>query len=356
MVYWFRRAMIVVLISFVSFFHATSGEAEEVLRRDFAGEIYDLVFEYGAYALLEGIHGSFFYEVYPISGYQIFSEKVLRAREIVFQPNSNLVFDALNHDYIAIVANKIKFTRPQDGSYMISSLDVRLPDGKDGNTGTNGPGRPHAGKGHDGQKGGAGGTGGAGEHGKSTDLPDLYVFANEVVLEGESDIPVDISFIFNGIDGSDGGNGGAGGNGGKGGDGGEASIRWLKCRHEPRDGGQGGDAGIGGPPGNGGNGGNGADIIIVGSPSVVDRLSFSRFKIDPGVPGIGGTRGREGQPGSGGQHGHRDFVCQRNSDDGRTGAIPKNSHPPRGAQGEDGNRGRVYVVKIGDVSPLLKQW
>ena len=337
-----------------------SVEAEDVVRKDFRGPIHELFFSNQAYGLLEGILTSHVHEVYPISGKHIFSERILRAHEVVFQPGSNLVFDNLDRvdgDYLAIVAKRLKFAEPREGHYTISRGDLVLPRGNDGDRGTNGANRRHADKGHDGAKGGSGGAGGDGHGGNSMDLPDLYIFADEIVLEGGGSVgSLNMSFIFDGIDGSGGGNGGPGGNGGRGGDGGEASIRWLSCKHEPRDGGPGGDAGIGGGPGNGGKGGDASDIIIVGPQPVVDSLSYSRFEIEPGRPGSGGARGPQGNPGSGGVHGHREFVCQRNSDDGPPGSVPNNPYPPRGGLGPDGTRGRVYMVTVLEVSPLLSVW
>ena len=325
-------------------------------REDHPGSIYDLIFEHKAYRLLEITHTSSMYEVYPVSGDHVFSDSILKTQDLVFQPNSNLILENLSEEYLIIVANRIKFVRPQDGHYRVSRRNIVLPNGTDGVNGIDGADSPHAPKGHNGTRGGSGGNGGDGDDGRSMDLPTLYIVANEVLLEGESnETPIKISFIYNGINGSNGGNGGGGGKGGKGGDGGEASQQALrlKCIHEPRDGGPGGYAGIGGAPGNGGDGANGGNIVFVGPQAMIEKFSFSRFEINSGMPGNGGTRGRDGAGGAGGQHGHRKGFCQRDSADGSSGSVPPNPHSYRGQTGKNGSRGRVHMIAIRSVSGLL---
>jgi hypothetical protein len=345
----FRRLSYGLVVMALFAVHSVVAEEATVVK-PLSGGIINIIFENDAYDLLRRIHRSKEYEVYPVVDRQVFSERVLKANEIVFQPGGNLIFSNIDGDHLAIIANKIKFSGTADSDvYMISRMESSLEDGKDGNRGRNGD-SPCC----NGVHGGDGKEGASGEDGKHPYLPDLYVFANEIVWEAENTVgKIRTTFVFPGLNGSNGGHGGRGGNGGNGGAGRGGDSSWRKCNRQPGPGGNGGNAGIGGGPGNGGDAGNGSNIYFIGPRDVLDVFSFSTFQIDAGLPGKGGMRGQSGDPGGGGRAGHRTGFCTSKKPRGRTGSTPPNSHPGIGVVGDSGHRGQVYMIEVKGISELL---
>ena len=208
----FRRLSYGLVV--MALFAVHSVVAEDAIVRPFSGDLLNLFFENDAYDLLRDIHRSKEYEIYPVADRQVFSERVLKTNEIVFQPGGNLTFSSIDGDYLVLIANKIKFSGTSNSDvYMISrSMGFSLENGKDPNSGGNGD-SPCC----NGMHGGHGDTGGQGEDGKHQNVPDLYVFANEIVWEAENAVgKIRTTFVFPGLNGGNGGHGGRGGNGGKG--------------------------------------------------------------------------------------------------------------------------------------------
>ncbi|MGD9717304.1 MAG: hypothetical protein AB7U26_09545 [Sulfuricurvum sp.] len=289
--------------------------------------------------------------IYSIADTVKFDGQIIKADEVVFGPDSVLEFTNLKQDWIAIVADKIKFTAPLKKATIKRSFDVFSVDGQRGSTGRNGiNGRTHH---RHGTNGGNGGDGGQGGKGGSTKLPTLYIIANSILSQASSTAPdyINLKLIFPGIDGGKGGNGGIGGKGGNGGNGRDGSDGFLSCRSGAGNGGTGGLAGKGGKGGDGGNGGNGAKIVFVGDQSVLDVLSYSIVINTGGDSGIPGQAGSVGVPGIGGQRGHSSHHCGWGQN-GLTGEYPNPNNLGVGNLGRSGDKGSVEKIELSKVNGL----
>jgi hypothetical protein len=145
-----------------------------------------------------------------------------------------LEFAALDFDWIALYADVIKLT----GAATVRRTDSINIDGAPGADGSDAPPTP-AGYGTNGLNGKAGGPG---REGGFQRVPTVYIFCQQVLLNGIQARPSDVggprptypfAFQFDGYDGGKGGDGGNGGDGGDGNQGSPARSGWIVCTSVP---------------------------------------------------------------------------------------------------------------------------
>lgn len=289
--------------------------------------------------------------IYSVADTVKFNGQVIKADEIVFAPNSVLELTNLKQEWVAIVADKIKFTAPLKKATIKRSFDVYAKNGSRGSQGGNGANGGRSGR--HGSSGVPGQPGGKGGNGQTLKLPTLYIIANEVLSQKSSTAPdyINLKLIFPGLDGGNGGTGGIGGKGGNGGNGRKGSDGVIDCRSGAGDGGTGGTAGKGGQGGNAGDGGDGANIVFVGSTEALEILSYSIIINTGGDTGIAGQGGSAGSPGAGGNRGNSSTHCGW-GDNGRDGGYPSPRNLGNGSLGKEGNKGTVDKIDISTVSAL----
>ena len=230
--------------------------------------------------------------------------QVLKCGELKFASNAVLEFAALDFDWIALYADVIKLT----GAATVRRINSINIDGAPGADGSDAPPTP-PGYGANGFNGKAGGPG---REGGFQRVPTVYIFCQQVLLNGIQARPSDVggprlaypfAFQFDGYDGGKGGDGGNGGDGGDGNQGSPARSGWIDCSSVPGWGGRGGDGGRSGTPGKGGDGTDGSAIYAFVRPSqkaIFDELPYSN---QAGRAGINGRLGTPGRPGKGGLEG-----------------------------------------------------
>lgn len=293
--------------------------------------------------------------VIPITGSESFGQQVIKADEIVFDSQARLILTNLNVPWVAIVARRFKFRDPTAYSFIERDMSIRSGEpGRPGPAGVRGNddyGETNR-RGNNGHPGGAGGTGGQGE---VLQLPTIYIIAEQLLDETNTQIPaglLNLAVIGRGIDGGPGGPGGRGGDGGNAGNGKEGATGPFDCREGPGPGGNGGAAGMGGRGGDGGPGGDGATVIFVSLPRGADTFSYSRVNNQGGLGGIGGAGGPPGQPGRGGSGAPRNGWCG-SSGPGSSGSYPSPASQGNGPSGPDGKKGEMYVIAVKSLDPFF---
>jgi len=273
--------------------------------------------------------------VFSISSNEHFAGKVLRADEILFGENAQLILDQVDADWVVIAAKKLKFQSPRKLS-RITFAAKQAPSGATGNPGAHGAG------------GQAGAVGQPGSAGGTVQRPRLYLIVGEVVLQGNDSLQLEVHGI--GVDGGSGGTGGRGGNGGRGNDGHNSRSNMLNCTRGASNGDRGGAAGNGGPGGTGGTGGDGVSVMIVSKPAGLEVLGFTRVVNAGGRGGTGGAPGEPGIGGPGGAGGRGSLHC------GGANAGPQGNAGARGAPGVvggDGAKGDYKLVEVADLGTVL---
>lgn len=258
------------------------------------------------------------------------ADKIIRTENIVFHNNSELVFTNFDLPYVIIAAKNLKFNAPQIKSTVkMGEFNLAVLKGDKGATGGNGgPGQP-------------GSDGGNGSKGKLKDIPDIYLFVENIATDHGELSTFDWQIQFNGLKGGEGGEGGIGGNGGNGSSGRTSSSGPGFCRRGGGDGSRGGNSGKGGKGGEGGDGGDGAIVYLVGSKQTTDRLTYAKYFLEGGAGGEGGQPGASGKGGSGGAGGSGSRHCS-GGDRGSNGAAMGNLG--QGSKGIDGERGEVKII------------
>lgn len=292
-------------------------------------------------------------EIYPVTGFENFDGKILKANEIVFDSSSVLSMGFTKGDFVAVVAKKLRFRSPAKRATITRSMDIVAGTGTTGSVGTKPADQPKNSRTDDGFPGHIGGQGGTGGIGGTSHLPIIYIIAGDIEGQAENEKPDFINFRINypGIDGGTGGLGGIGSQGGRGGSGGDGVDALLTCMGGPGDGGQGGMSGKWGIGGTGGKGGNGAGIVLVGPDSVIDLLTLSAINNVGGQGGHGGLRGSQGGTGEGGPRGARTVHCKGGSGGGRgyTHREPEDINTDSGQMGIEGTKGKVFrVIRVVD--------
>ena len=187
-----------------------------------------------------------------VNGLSQVHTQVLKCRELEFASNAVLEFAALDFDWITLYADVIKLT----GAATVRRTDTINIDGAPGLDGSDAPPTP-PGYGTNGLNGKAGGLG---REGGFQRVPTVYIFCQQVLLNGIQARPSDVggprpaypfAFQFDGYDGGKGGDGGNGGDGGDGNQGSPARSGWIDCSLGPGWGGRGGDGGRTGTLGKG---------------------------------------------------------------------------------------------------------
>lgn len=258
------------------------------------------------------------------------SGQVIRTDHIVFHDNSELVFTNNDFPYVVIAAKNLKFNAPQIKSTVrMGDYNLALLKGERGATGANGGVGQH------------GLDGGTGEMGKMKDVPDIYLFIENIATDHGELSTFDWQIRFNGLKGGQGGDGGTGGNGGGGDRGRTSSSGPGFCRRGGGSGGNGGNSGRGGKGGEGGNGSEGSIVYLVGAKPITDRLTYAKFFLEGGSGGEGGQPGTSGQAGRGGSGGSGSRHCSGGSR-GSDGQVLKNLGV--GSKGQDGDRGEIKIV------------
>ncbi|WP_026612842.1 hypothetical protein [Ensifer aridi] len=257
--------------------------------------------------------------VVAVNGEYQVTDQVIKAETIEFSDNGVLVFESLDFEWVVFYADVLKL----NGTTTIKRTDKIDLTGKHGADGAHG--RPPA-KGY-GRHGNPGQPGGWGYPGGSQSVPNLYVFCQEVLWQGQaatpSDVKGNVTLEFSGYPGGRGGNGGNGGDGSKGSDGKPSQDGLLDCKAGPGKGGNGGNAGAAGIPGMGGDGTDGAIIEIFVRPSQVPIFQALSYSVAKGRPGRFGKYGSPGTPGLGGKEGKLSANCGKAGRDGKKGAIPE---------------------------------
>ncbi len=258
------------------------------------------------------------------------SDKIIRTENIVFHNNSELVFTNYELPYVVIAAKNLKFNAPQIKSTVkMGEFNLAVLKGEKGATGTNGgQGQP-------------GVDGGTGTKGKQKDIPDIYLFVENIATDYGELSTFDWQIQFNGLKGGEGGEGGTGGNGGAGDSGRTSSSGPGFCRRGGGNGGNGGNSGRGGKGGEGGDGSEGALVYLIGARPTTDRLTYAKFFLEGGAGGNGGQPGSSGQAGNGGPGGSGSRHCS-GGNQGSNGQVLGNLG--QGAKGKDGGRGEIKII------------
>ena len=286
-------------------------------------------------------------EVFPVNNGERFSKQVLKADEIIFQPNATLTFTNGDFPFLIIYCTRWKI---KDNRFpIVIELDrtIRNSDGISGAKGiegANGIGEID----RIGQNGSQGGTGTNGTDGGTRNNPTIYLIFKELkCIDNEQNIE-DSKFVldFDGINGGNGGDGGEGGNGGNGSNGKQGAMGWLECKEGPGRGGHGGDSGIGGKGGNGGVGGNASNINIISNEIDAEVfVNITKFDLRGGFGGRAGRGGRSGKVGRAGRGGPSNGTCGRGSD-GNYGNDANPENLGDGLDGADGQKGRVFKIEV----------
>ena len=240
--------------------------------------------------------------VIDVKGDIIVSTWWLGAKEIIFEPDSRLLFSTGPNSFgqVFVVAGKITVKDPNKPG-IITWIKTTPPTPAD--RGQAGSGASGSGAGAPGAPGAQGAQGVTGDRGQ--DSPHIMLIVRNVVNGG---LVVD----FSGGPGGPGGLGQRGGDGGNGAQGGSASTGRISlpfggwtygtwCESGPGRGGDGGPGGGGGAGGTGGGGGNGGNITLVSLPDASPVLMQAiRLNMSGGPGGVGGPGGPGARGGAGG--------------------------------------------------------
>ncbi len=272
----------------------------------------------------------------------------ISAKEIVFKPNSKLIFAATavaRRRELFVVAEKITV---EGGIGTITWEKVAPPTAPD--RGQAASGSPGAGDGANGNPGAHGVEGAPGLTGGQS--PDLSIFVQ--TLGGGGNLAID----------AEGGPGGPGGTGQKGGDGGAGArggparqarqggpfgtTIWLPyCESGPGQGGNGGKGGDGGNGGLGGQGGNGGTVTICSDPNRIPTLRQAlNLQNGGGQSGPGGAPGQGASGGAGGAEGELANFC--NSANRNGGPGPSGQPGQAGQPTKSGNTGAQFDCYVTD--------
>lgn len=293
-------------------------------------------------------------DIFPVSGMTPLGEQIVRAKSVVFYPQSELQWHIPNTsdtgDFIAIAAERLVINVPNaatDLARLTLLPRVKLLDlnGADGGPGQPGWTSPH----DDGSDGGAGQPGETGRPGGTYVYPAVFIFFQTIVINTavSAELPV-LRIDGSGVVGGNGGKGGLGGAGGRGGRGvpGDRScfLFVCVCSHTSGNGGNGGQGGPGGRGGDAGTGGNGASLLFVGPQNQFASLE----KFEPSLkPAIAGTPGQPGAPGVGGDPGgagSKPWECLQGGLNGVAGPGPDFPDFGPGANRDDGVPGDVFAI------------
>ncbi len=265
-----------------------------------------------------------------IDGNFEFLDQVCKCEVIEFTDGADFNYVNLDFDWVIFYADVLKL----NGSAGIRRNQWIDLSGEDG---SNGADALPPSKGY-GRHGLPGQPGGWGTPGRSQQIPNLFVFCQEVRWKGNAANPSDlIGKVMVDFHGYDGGEGGAAGNGGSGSNGTQGSPSrsgFLDCSSGPGWGGNGGNGGPAGVPGIGGDGTDGADIQMFVRPSQVPNAGQFGYDVKGGRGGKWGKPGRPGIPGKGGLEGQTGGRCGSAGRTGHPGGTPDICHVPDvGARG-----------------------
>lgn len=275
-------------------------------------------------------------DVVSIIGKYEVNDQVIRADNLVFHNNSELVFTNYDVPYIVIAVKELKFNAPLIKSTIrLADFDVSSLKGKKGERGTNGHTRSN-------RDGSPGTDGTVGEKGASKAVPNLFIIVEKINTDFGELSTFDLQINFKGVQGGPGGDGGDGGDGGNATTGRSSKSNWVKCTRHAGTGGSGGASGRGGKGGEGGDGSNGAIVYLVGNESVTGRLVYARYLLDEGAEGAGGAPGISGKGGGAGAGGDGSRHCS-GGNKGNDGAVLPNLGP--GEKGKRGTRGEIKIIK-----------
>jgi hypothetical protein len=291
--------------------------------------------------------------VFEVVGITRFSDQVLKADKIIFQPGSTLVLTGLrNADSLIIIAGEIVLQNASLANRIVRAPDFRVADGQPGTPGTQGqPNFVPPNETFRSANGGGGGNGGNGLPGETYKPPIVYILVGKMT---HPVVPARFVIDFSGIDGANGGVGGAGGQGGHGDVGFTAHCGGIfsACESGPGRGGDGGPGGVGGQGGPASPGNPGFDLIIGGSDDFLSIAEQFTLLNKGGVHGRAGAGGNGGLGGGRGRGGQTCGSCNSRGD-GIDG-------PPGGSLGagapstEVGVDGRITFASGVDVAKLLQ--
>jgi len=286
------------------------------------------------------------WDLFPVTGTEVFSGQVLKAHKLQFDSGATLVLMRLDLPFLAICTNQILLRAPAVKSTIMRDPNLVAPDGIAGSPGNPGscPPQPggHGSNGSAGTKGGPGGT---------VAIPTLYLFVEEVLIHPGSQLTwFDLAIDFAGVRGGVGGAGGDGGSGGRGANGPPGLDVGFTCAKPPGNGGNGGNGANGGAGGAGGNGSDGGTLIYVGPQSALDQLAWVKVTNHGEPGGLGGKGGQGGVGGKGGFRGENTVFCY--------GGYPgypgvKGADGADGLPGADGGKGTVNLVAKPSIAELF---
>jgi len=242
----------------------------------------------------------------PVRGRVRMIDQVLKVANLSFYPNSALEVEALGLDWIAIFAKVLNI----DGPASIERTSRFNLDGEDGRDGRNAPQYI----GETGRNGLNGQDGEQAGDGKSLDVPEVFLFAQDILIRGAAPGPTiprsEFSLMFDGYPGGKGGTGGRGGNGSNG-ERGTPSRNgiWIDCSDGPGRGGDGGSAGRGGLGGRGGDGGDARNVYLFTTAGRAQSMNSIYRSQAGGVGGEAGETGANGSPGQPGPEGRLSSHC-----------------------------------------------
>lgn len=275
-------------------------------------------------------------DLISIMGKYEISSQIIRAENLVFHNNSELIFTDYSLPYVVIAAKNLKFNAPAIKSTVrFGNYDITLLKGKKGSNGN--IGADGSGNGVRGENGGNGGSGGIGG---TQHTPDIYLIIENISTDFGDISTFDWQVLTTGLEGGQGGDGGDGGQGGNGSSGRNSRSNMFHCTRGASNGGQGGDGGQGGNGGRAGNGGNAGNIHLVGSAEVTQKLTYVQMLLNGGSSGRLGDPGISGNGGSGGSGGSGSTHC---SGANRGGNGNKPSALGQGAAGQKGQNGEVKI-------------
>jgi hypothetical protein len=275
-------------------------------------------------------------DVVSVIGRMEFSGQVIRAENLVFHNNSELVLTNYNVPYIIIAVKNLKFNAPAIKSAVrFGQPDLSSLNGSKGSAGSNGAN----GTGNGGN-GGNGTDGGTGTKGGTLHTPDIYLVVENINTDYGDITTFDWQVFANGFKGAKGGEGGNGGAGGGGAKGRNSRSNVFHCTRGAGNGGNGGRGGRGGAGGEGGDGGNAGNIYLVGTSTITEKLTYVQYSLNGGEAGDGGDAGASGNGGGAGGGGNGSTHCS-GGDKGSAGQKPA----PIGA-GNPGTKGKNGEVKI----------
>jgi hypothetical protein len=289
--------------------------------------------------LIEQIKSEPKQDLVSVIGKYEFDKQIIYAENIVFHDNSELIFTDLDLPYVILACKNLKFNAPLIKSTIkIADFNVSTLKGikgDDGNNGSNGA--------SDGRSGQNGGNGAKGADGATQEIPDLYLFVDNVATDHGEISTFDWQIKFEGIEGGEGGKGGNGRNGGNGARGRKSASGPFFCKRGAQRGGNGGNGGKGGQGGDGGDGSEGATVYLISNESTVDQLVYAQYHLnggdmgDKGVPGTPGNGGAKGQGGKGTTH------CSggKNGSNGSSNVGDLGN----GSYGLEGKRGEIKIIE-----------